>query len=455
MQLIHLDSLFDKRSLSLVGTMFTLSLLLGSCTLPAFLDFGGEPEILSGDRVSVLSFQEELAVDPSISDVEITLPRPYTNQNWDQAGGTYTHAMHHLEIGSNLRQAWRTGIGDGSGKDNRLVTPPIVAGSVVYTLDSQATVSAFSTDRGRRLWRKQFRLAGESRDLGLGGGLAHHEGILYVATGFGYVVALRAGSGDELWRKSLDLPLRGAPIVQDGRVFVTTYDNQLFALSTDDGSEIWNHIGIIENAGLLGSPTPAVFGDILVVAYSSGELFALRTQNGRIAWSDSLSRTGRLTPMAVLSDIDGLPVIDRGRVFAISHGGRMVSIDLRTGERIWEQNIGGTQTPWVAGDYIYLVTTEGEVICLSRGDGRIRWLTRLQRWEDERDNKTPITWSGPVLASDRLLLVSSHGWAMSVSPYTGEILSGMKMPDDMYISPVVADRTMYVLTDSGDLVAMR
>ena len=30
----------------------------------------------------------------------------------------------------------------------------------------------------------------------------------------------------------------------------------------------------------------------------------------------------------------------------------MVAIDLRTGERSWEQDIGGTEAPWVAGEIL-------------------------------------------------------------------------------------------------------
>lgn len=35
----------------------------------------------------------------------------------------------------------------------------------------------------------------------------------------------------------------------------------------------------------MGASNPAVADDNLVVAYSSGEIFDLRTQNGRVAWT--------------------------------------------------------------------------------------------------------------------------------------------------------------------------
>ena len=182
---------------------------------------------------------------------------------------------------------------------------------------------------------------------------------------------------------------------------------------------------------------------------------ALRVANGTPVWSDSLNRTGRLTSLSELNDIAGRPVIDRDRVFAISHSGRMVSIDLRTGERAWTRDIGGVQTPWVAGDYLYLITNSEELVAISRRDGRIRWITPMPRWEDPEDREDPIVWSGPVLVSDRLILVSSTGDATSVSPYTGEILGRIDLPDDVLIAPVVADETLSILTDSASLIALK
>ena len=81
-----------------------------------------------------------------------------------------------------------------------------------------------------------------------------------------------------------------------------------------------------------------------------------------MVWSDQLVKAARFTPLAALSDIRGKPVVDRGRVIAISHSGRMAAIDLRTGERIWDRDITGVETPWVSGDFIYVVTTQAELL---------------------------------------------------------------------------------------------
>ena len=102
-------------------------------------------------------------------------------------------------------------------------------------------------------------------------------------------------------------------------------------LSHSDGSTLWEHQGIVESAGLLGTAAVAVSKDIVVVPYSSGELYAMRVENGRIAWSYSLFFQGRLVADTPLSDIDASPVIINNTVYAGSNSGRLVAIDLRTG----------------------------------------------------------------------------------------------------------------------------
>jgi outer membrane protein assembly factor BamB len=410
-------------------------------------------ETLPGERISVLSLDKRLEPDPQIAQTEIRLPRPIVNIEWPESGGYPNHAMQHLALGDDIKQQWKSSIGDGSTRNGRIVAQPVAAGNRIFTMDANTTVRAFDRKKGDRVW--EFDGTPEDAGRAFGGGIATGEGRVFLATGFAQVIAIDAGTGKEIWRQSIVAPARSPPTVSDGRVFVVTVDNQLEVLASADGRKLWNHTGTPETAGLVGGSSPAVEGDVVVVPYSSGELFALRVENGRQLWSDNLAATRRTDALSTLADIRGRPVIDRGRVFAISHSGRMVAIDLRTGERSWEQDIGGTETPWVAGDYIYVISNEGELICLTRVDGRIRWVQELPRYEDPKAKKNPMTWSGPVLGGDRLIIVASNGEAMSFSPYTGAALGRVVLPDGTFVTPILADQTLYVLTDQADLIAIR
>ncbi|MGQ0742270.1 MAG: outer membrane protein assembly factor BamB family protein [Alphaproteobacteria bacterium] len=451
------------------------AILLSACqTVEDLLPERRSTTKLQGERVPLIALEEQLQADPQLAESVVTLPPPYKNPDWPQPGGYADNVMHHLEAAGPLHVAWVASAGKGSDDYSHLAGPPIVAEGRVYVLDAASRVTAFDANTGQVIWRTNvapsggestllsdasFGLLGRDTsitpDKGFGGGLAYDEGKLFVTSGFGFAKALDPKSGKEIWRSNLSVPITDAPVANGGRVFVITQENHLHALAQADGRVLWDHQGIIESAGILSGTSPAVAGEIVAAPYSSGELFAIRVENGRVAWNDTLTRTGTTTPLTAINDIAGRPVIDRGLVLAVSHSGRMVAIDTRTGERAWTNTIAGTQTPWVAGDYVYVVSIEGQLVCLTRKEGRIRWVTQLPRWEDPDDKSGPIYWSGPVLVSDRLLLLSSNGLAVSVSPYTGKILGQVGIPDGAFIAPVVANGMVYMLTNGAELVALK
>ena len=159
--------------------------------------------------------------------------------------------------------------------------------------------------------------------------------------------------------------------------------------------------------------------------------------------------------MSELTAIVGRPVIDRDRVFAVSHGGRMLSIDLRSGERAWTVDVGSIETPWVTGDSVIVVTLDAQLVNLTRNLGRVRWVSQLPAYEDPKDREGRISWAGPVLAGGQLILASSEGDLYFVSPEDGSVTRAIDLDDPVNVSPVVADATLYLLTDEGELIAYR
>ena len=419
-------------------------------------DWLGEAEErrLEGERIPVLSIDTAPRADPSIADLAVRLPRPRLNAEWPQVGGYADHAMHHVAAPGPLARLWIADIGAGASDEQRMLSPPVVGGGRIFALDSEGAVSAFRADNGQRLWRVGV-VPEEEEDEAIGGGVAYGGGRLFVATGVGELVALDAATSGEIWRTRVGAPIRAAPAYSNGRVFAVTYDNRLHALDAADGRLLWSHSGVAEEAQLLAAATPAVSGGLVVAAYSSGDIYALRVENGGMAWTDTLAFAGRFGPLASLGDINGSPVIDRELVYAVSHAGRLVAISLRSGERLWEQGISGVQTPWIAGDFLYLLTTEGNLVCLSRIDGLIRWIQSLPRYTDPEDREGPIFWSGPLLASDRLIVVGSHGEAISISPYSGRFLGRLTLPGGVELAPIAANGTVFILTNDGELVALR
>ena len=444
--------------MSLASVVKTVVLSAATLTMTAcgsgYFGLEKDDPPLPGRRIPVLALGTEVKPDPQIANLKVTLPTPDRNTDWPQPGGFPSHVMHHLAAGGKLERAWRVDIGTGSNSSAQLMAQPVIEGSRVYTMDVQADVRAYDLSSGDQVWRTDLE-PDEDDDGILGGGLAVADGRIYVTTGFAFVIALDASTGKEIWRRRLTGPMRAGPTVYRGRVFAITVANELFALDANDGRQLWSHAGIVETAGLLGGAAPAAGGGVVVAPYSSGEVVALRIENGRVLWSDALAAIQRTNPVSSLAHIRGAPVIDRDRVIVVAHSGRMVAINLRSGSRLWERAIGGTHAPWVAGDFVFVLSSNNELVCLSRRAGRVRWVQPLPRYEDEEDKEDPIQWAGPVLVGDRLLVTSSLGDVWTVSPYTGEIVEKKEAPGPVLIPPAVAQETVFLLTEDADLVALR
>jgi outer membrane protein assembly factor BamB len=205
----------------------------------------------------------------------------------------------------------------------------------------------------------------------------------------------------------------------------------------------------------LGGAVPAVSAGVVIAPYSSGEVFALKVESGHPVWSDSLAPLYRVSALASLADIRGYPVIDHDKLIVISHAGRILSVDLRTGQRVWEQGFGGINMPWVAGDTIFILSSTNALIALARDDGHVLWIHSLPRWHNTVDRRGVIVWAGPVLAGGQLIVVGSEREGKIFSPLDGSEIRTFYLRGRADIPPIVANRTLYVLTSNGYLTAYR
>ena len=408
-----------------------------------------------GERVAVLAVEQDVAVDPATAALPFSLPEPVANTEWAQSGGNASKSFGHLALGQALGQAWSVSIGQGGTTKTRLASPPVVADGKVFTIDTQSTVRAFDAQSGGSAWSTQFGTEKRNNASLFGGGVAFDNGRIYATNGLGYVAALDARNGGVIWQVHPSGPLRGSPTVVGDTLYVISQDNQIYSLKTADGATNWSAAASLEIAGVFGTASPAVGQGTVVAGFSSGELNAYRYENGRNVWQDQLARTSIRTSVAAISDVDADPVIDNGQVIAVGQGGRMVSIDLVSGQRQWELNIAGISTPWVIGDWAYVVADDGKLLCVARANGKIRWIAQLPAYRHLKKKAGPISYSGPVLAGGRLILVNSEGALINVDPATGAVQSQTTIKAPVNLSPVVANQTLYILDDEGRLRAFR
>lgn len=435
------------------ATTLFACLLLASCAM-----FSEDKLVLDGERISVLNTETRLHPDYPEGEYKVVLPRPHINKSWSQSGGNSVHRMEHLQTESKLTRFWESNFGDGNSKRDYLIATPIVAYKVVFAIDADATVSAYRLDDGERIWKRRLKpLIKDDKSTSLkGAGLAEYKRKIYATTGFGGVFALDMITGKKVWFYNAGMPIRIAPTVANDRVLVQTIDNTLIAVNAQTGLEEWRYKSAQEQTVLVGGASPAYdpYQDLVVAAFSNGELRAFKGSTGSPLWSDWLAAHARTNSLANINAIKANPVIDGNVVYAVGHNDILVAIDVRTGSRIWERDIGSTNQPWLAGKMLFVLSNTNDLLALEAETGKIVWSTKIPLGTSD-DDKSGVFLSGPVLTDNRLLVATSSGYAFAVSPYTGKIMSFVSLDDGVEVSPVVADGITILTTNDADLVAYK
>jgi outer membrane protein assembly factor BamB len=316
-------------------------------------------------------------------------------------------------------------------------------------------VTAFRLLDGQRIWRADSKPK-DADSTNVGGGLATDGSRLYAVNGLSQLVAYDNVSGKEVWRRDIGVPARSAPTVADGRIFVTTIVDQLLAFASADGRSLWNFQATSPVTAMLGQPAPAYYSGLVIAGFGSGELATLHADSGSSVWTDGLGASQNRATVPDLLSIRGAPVIANGLAYAISMGGLLVCDDVPTGRRVWERQVAGVDTPYIAGDWMFVISAQQQIAAITLVDGRVAWVTQLPRWKDPETRKDTLTWYGPLLVSDRWIIPGTDNDALSISPYTGDILGRLELSEaPAPFPPIVADGTVLVVTNNARLIALR
>jgi outer membrane protein assembly factor BamB len=413
---------------------------------------GGEPEeeeivTVEGERIAVMAKPEKILAVES-QDETITAPSSVINLYWPMQDSGLAQVQGNLVYSNRFDKIESTGIGDGETWDIPLVTEPVIGGGALYTMDALGNITRHDIDDiDDILWQSEA-LLGEDETPILGGGLAYSQNRVYATSGHGDVIALDAKSGTLLWKKAIQIPIRSAPRIAYDRVFVLSVDNQLLALDTATGEVFWNHRTILETSSYLGAAAPVVGGNIVISGFSSGDVDAVRTDTGQEIWSDALVVSKRTSASTVFKGIQGDMLIEDGVLYAGTNSGVFVASNAQNGRRIWEQEIATTQTPWLAGSYLYILTSDNALVALNKRTGKVVWLRDLPADEDE-----PTNWFGPVMAGGNVLVVNDQETLIEIHPSTGEMIAIHEVEDDVINRPLIAKQRLYLLTRDATIHA--
>ena len=425
--------------------------------LTLFAGCGERDVILPGERLGLRDGMAGAAPASVNESRPLALAAPVTNADWPQIGGSATHTIQQAALGASLTQIFAVNIGQGDSRQARITASPVVAGGVIYTLDSRARVTATATN-GTPVWAVDVTPVTDGASDASGGGISVAAGRVFVATGFGELTVLDAGTGGVLWTQDLNAPGGPAPTVAGDIVYVVSRDGRALALDVATGLVRWQLSGTPSGANVSGGAGAAVTSEVAIFPFPSGEVVAAFPQGGLRRWAQVIAgdRVGSAAAAAA-TDIAGDPVISGDTVYVGNVSGRLAALNIASGVRIWTATEGVTSPVVPAGGSVFLVNDVNELVRLDAADGSVIWRISLPRFVEDRARRqrTIFAQHGPVLAGGRLLVASAEGIIRQFDPVSGASLGDIALPGGAASDPVVAGGTLYVVTKDGQLVAFR
>ncbi len=437
-------SLFSRVGLSVAAVSLTV---LAACE---------EPEvILPGAREDIRPAADTETVATRGSK-PISVPAQKANASWPQSPGTAAFRTANAQLRATPQRVWSTPIGKGDSRKQRITAEPVVAGGLIYTLDSGATVSAVSP-QGQKVWSTGLIPASDGDSDATGGGMAYANGVLYVSSGFGRLTALDAKTGVIRWQKRLNATGSGAPLVNDGLLYLVAGDETGWAIDAKDGRIAWQVQGTPSVGNVLGAPAPVVASDLAVFAFGSGDIAATFRRGGISRWNASVAGGRRGRAAAQIVDVTGGPMVSGDTIYIGNHSGRTVAFDSGSGERKWTADEGAVDTVWPAGNSLFQVSDRSQLIRLDAATGAVVWAQDLPGFVKDKPNRRGpiVAHYGPIMAGGRLVIASNDGYLRFFSPVDGTLVHRVEVPGGATTAPVVAGQTLYVVSAKGDLHAFR
>lgn len=427
------DNLF-KNTFKFLLVIFTLS----SCSL-----FEEVEVPLDGKRENVFEVDERKLVK---SFAKVFLPEPKLIEDWAQNNQNVSNHLFHFSSNESIEKKWEINIGEGEGGIGPYIISPIVYKNIIFTIDNEGRVQARDYSKGSLIWKLKLE---EEFEEGISfiGGLSAKNDMVLISTGLGNIYALNYKSGEIQWKKNFLSQISAPPVILNNKIFVTTDDNQLLAVELNSGDNIWNHSGNIENLSIIGGVNPAIDNDVIYVTYSTGEIFALNINNGAIQWYENIG-SDFLFNDGMIMDIQSPPVFFNDNLYVSSFSGKFVSFKAIDGERLWELNLSTINPITISGNYIFLLDTNNKLYCITKDDGEIVWVVQLKK--KKKDDE--ISWVGPLLTSHKLIVASSEGTIISISPYTGKVMSIFREEESFTINPIQAGLNIYFVSKEGNLI---
>lgn len=420
-----------------------------------------DKKLPQGTRLSVLEDYEAENI-PAEQQKISSLPQAVTNASWPQTGINPQHVIGNIKAGASLKELWSESFGSGINKRDIVLAAPVVSGDRIFVMDSKGLVSAFALKNGKRLWKNDLKaknIGGFKDTKSRASGLAVDGKMLFATTGFGGVFAMDAQTGKSMWRKILESPIRIAPTVTANMLVIQTVDNTIYALDKTNGQELWKFSVAQEDTVIAGGASPAYDAEdnVIVTGFSNGEIVVLNATVGTPLWSSMLVANKQVSSSTDINTIGAAPIVENGVIYAISNGNSMLALDMRSGDKIWEKEIGSMQNMLMVGNYLFVISNKNVLYAVEKNKGRVVWSLDIRHYLYDKDynGKTIIYAAQPLMLNGHIFLAFSNGKILKIDALSGTVQAKKNLKMDISNGLIAVKEHVVAVSDDADIIVFK
>jgi outer membrane protein assembly factor BamB len=423
--------------------------------LLVFCSCSDKSVIISDDRHKVFQEIQKIKIDENVNSESMVLGSKISNSLFSHPGYNASHSGGHLEGPKNKpKKLWSKDIGKGINKEFPLMSNLIGQKNLIFAMDTGGKLSALDQNNGNLIWEKELGDRENSYSASAGG-IALDKNAIYAHLGGFDIFTLDLATGNQIWKKTLEYPVVSGPVVSSEGILHTLVDGTIINLNKFNGNIIWKIEGNNKSNDIIGTGSISINDNVAVIPGFRGDITVLNLDDGSFLLEDNLAFFSPKTAIEQISSIKANPSIYENNFYAVAQNGRLVSYNLIEGLLNWEHEISSSQMIWIAGDSLFVISEKGNLICIRREDGGIRWITKLPHKIEEnlvRFQKFIVHY-GPIVASERVYLVSSDNMLRIYNSKNGKLIDKIKFSNGFSTPPIIINSKLFLVNDNAKLYA--
>ena len=339
------------------------------------------------------------------------------------------------QIDSKLKitQNWSTSVGKWHKNFGYLKLKPVLKDGLIYTADPSGLVQAVDQSKGAIKWSTQLKSNFIS-------GPAVGEGVIAIGTNTSSLILLSQASGKQLWQASLSSELLSPPAIAQHKVIAKTIDGKVYAFDLSTGKQLWSLDHGSPNLVLKASSSPVVMSNLVLIGFSDGKLDAIELQTGRLVWQRSITYATGSSDVERLVDIDADPIIKGNIAYLASYQGYIGALSLDSGEFLWRKPASVYKDMLLQDNTLYVTDSNDILWSIDGHTGKVNWKQTAFKARGLTE---------PSLIMNNLVVGDKLGYLHFIDTQTGEILARSQLSNGISVTPLVARKTLYVLTNNG------